>query len=148
MLQVLRASAEHAPEVAPLFDAYRAFFTGKSNEAESFAFLQERLKNDDSAIFLALNGGSACGFAQVYPLFSSWYARRIWFLSDLYVAPASRGNGVATTLIQRVKQFAAETQAGSVMVELPKAEPHLYHFYEALGFHQDTVFDLARYHPE
>ncbi len=34
------------------------------------------------------------------------------------------------------------------MVELPKAEPHLYTFYEALGFHRDTVFDLARYHPQ
>lgn len=148
MFKLFRATAEDADTVAPLFDAYRAFFTGKSDEAGSLAFVQERLKNLDSAIFLATGDGSACGFVQLYPLFSSWYARRIWFLSDLYVKPESRGKGIATGLVQHVKQFANETKAGSVMVELPKAEPHLYRFYDAMGFHLDTVFDLARYHPQ
>jgi hypothetical protein len=34
------------------------------------------------------------------------------------------------------------------MVELPHREPHLKAFYEGLGFHQDEVFDLARYRLE
>lgn len=148
MFEVLRASTEDAIDIAPLFDAYRAFFTGSSDEAGSLAFVQERLKNLDSAIFLAIGDAGACGFVQLYPLFSSWYAKRIWFLSDLYVEPASRGKGVATALVEHVKEFANKTNAGSVMVELPKAEPHLYRFYDAMGFHRDAVFDLARYHPE
>jgi hypothetical protein len=30
-VQILHATREHAQQLAPLFDAYRAFFTGKSN---------------------------------------------------------------------------------------------------------------------
>ena len=144
-LQILHASSEHAQQLAPLFDSYRAFFTGKSDIEESYAFLKERFAHQDSVVFVALNDGIMCGFAQIYPLLSSWYARRIWFLSDLYVEPEARGHGTASRLIERVKAHAAQTKSASVLVELPKAEPHLYRFYEHLGFHQDTVFDIARY---
>jgi GNAT superfamily N-acetyltransferase len=85
------------------------------------------------------------GFIQLYPLWSSWYCGRIWFLSDLYVDERARAAGVATALVERVKAHAAETNAVSVMVELPKDEPHLYAFYDKRGFKRDAVFDLARY---
>ncbi len=148
MEEIKRAAAADAGALAPLFDAYREFFTTRSNQAESRTFIEQRLQTGDSVIIMASRDGAVCGFAQLYPLFSSWYAKRIWFLSDLYVTEQARGLGIAKRIIEEVKMFAAQTHAASVMVELPKAEPHLYRFYEGLGFHQDTVFDLARYHPE
>ena len=148
MEEIRAATPADAAALAPLFDAYRAFFTGRNNVAQSHDFLRERLNKGESVITLAQDHGAVCGFAQLYPLFSSWYAKRIWFLSDLYVSEPARGRGVAKRIIEHVKAFADATGASSVMVELPKAEPHLYTFYEALGFHRDTVFDLARYHPQ
>ncbi|MBV8148992.1 MAG: GNAT family N-acetyltransferase [Candidatus Eremiobacteraeota bacterium] len=148
METIERATTRHAQALAPLFDAYRQFFTKKENVAESLRFVQERLENDDSVFFIGSIDEHVCGFAQLYPIFSSWYAKRIWFLSDLYVTPSARGRGIARRIIERVKAFAKETGAASVMVELPKVEPHLYRFYERLGFHQDKVFDLARYYPD
>jgi hypothetical protein len=47
-------------------------------------------------------------------------------------------------LVERVAAYAKETDASSVMVELPNREPHLERFYAKLGFHRDAVFDLAR----
>lgn len=145
---VSRASADRATEVAPLFDAYRAFFTGGGKLAESERFLRARLSRGESVVFVADRDGSACGFAQLYPLWSSWHCGRIWFLSDLYVAEEARKHGIGAMLVEAVKEHARATRASSVMVELPQSEPHLYTFYDRLGFRRDDVFDLARFRPE
>ncbi|HEX4013864.1 MAG TPA: GNAT family N-acetyltransferase [Candidatus Cybelea sp.] len=142
--RIERASARDVAHIVPLFDSYRSFFAGRSDGA-SRGFLEERLANEESVIFVAWIAGEANGFVQLYPLWSSWYCRRIWFLSDLYVAQAARGCGIGAQLVKRVVAHADETAASSVMVELPRREPHLAKFYASLGFAKDDVFELARY---
>jgi len=142
---IARATLADVAAIAPLFDAYRAFFTGGNRLDESRAFLEERIARDESVVFLARDGDEAAGFIQLYPLWSSWYCRRIWFLSDLYVREDARKRGVGRRLVERVIEYARETNAASVMVELPRREPHLEEFYRRLGFGRDEVFELARY---
>lgn len=145
MVEIVRARHEHSVELGRLFDEYRRFFTGGEDLDRSSAFIDARLQLGDSVIFVALFDGRPCGFIQLYPLWSSWHCKRIWFLSDLYVDESTRKRGAASKLVERVKEHAAESGAASVMVELPRAEPHLYAFYERLGFNRDPIFDLARY---
>jgi GNAT superfamily N-acetyltransferase len=142
---ITQATARDLDAVAPLFDAYRGFFAGHPDLAESRRFLAERFAAGDSVVFIAWRGGEAEGFIQLYPLWSSWHCRRIWFLSDLYVKETCRQRGAGQQLVERVVAYARETGASSVMVELPHREPHLAQFYAALGFHKDAVFDLARH---
>jgi ribosomal protein S18 acetylase RimI-like enzyme len=144
-MRIVRATIDHLDALAPAFDAYRRFFTRASCISESRSFLRERLSNADSVIFLAQDGGNTVGFLQLYPLFSSWYCKRVWFLSDLYVREDARGRGTASALVRQALAYAASTGASSVMVELPKAEPKLYEFYTRFGFLRDGVFDLFRY---
>lgn len=147
-IRIARAGLDDAPEIEPLYTAYRAFFNPAAEPQASRPFLEARFNDGDCIVFFARVDGVAAGFILLYPLWSSWYCRRIWFLSDLYVAQEFRELGIGKSLVERVKTFADESGAGSVMVELPHSEPHLYEFYDRLGFHKDTVFDLARYHPE
>ncbi|HEY6325623.1 MAG TPA: GNAT family N-acetyltransferase [Candidatus Cybelea sp.] len=144
-MTITRATPADATAVASLFDAYRAFFTGGNRLDESRRFLEERIARDESVTFVARDGEDAVGFIQLYPLWSSWYCRRIWFLSDLYVKESARKHGVGRRLVERVIEHARETDAVSVMVELPRREPHLEEFYRRLGFGRDEVFELARY---
>ena len=145
------ATVEHLSEsyfedAVRLFHAYRMYFAPHAAEVErSRAFLAQRIAADENVFFIALNDGKPCGFIQLYPLWSSWYCRRIWFLSDLYVDEDARGDGIATQLVERAIAHANQTDAASIMVELPKNEPHLYEFYDKRGFKRDPVFDLARY---
>lgn len=140
---IVRAEPDDLESLVPLFDAYRAFFAG--NELErSKQFLAERLRLRDSVIFLGRRNASVDGFIQLYPLWSSWHCRRIWFLSDLYVCEGSRKLGLGSRLVQRVAAYAQETDASSIMVELPRREPHLERFYAKLGFGKDPIFELAR----
>ncbi|HEX3457340.1 MAG TPA: GNAT family N-acetyltransferase [Candidatus Baltobacteraceae bacterium] len=141
----VRATLDDVAALTPLFDAYRTFFAGEHDASESGPFLKGRLGAGESVIFLARTAGDVAGFIQLYPLWSSWYCRRIWFLSDLYVIHAHRQRGIGRRLVERAVEHAKETDASSVMVELPHREPHLTKFYASLGFHKDSVFDLARY---
>lgn len=141
---IVRAERRDFEALAPLFDAYRAFFAGSDDVERSQRFLEERLRLCDSVIFLGRQDGSVEGFIQLYPLWSSWHCRRIWFLSDLYVREASRKHGLGSRLVERVAGYARETGASSVMVELPLREPHLERFYAKLGFAKDPIFNLAR----
>jgi GNAT superfamily N-acetyltransferase len=142
--RITRASAGDVAHIRPLFDAYRAFFAGRTDDT-SQRFLQERLAGEESVVFVGWIAAEASGFIQLYPLWSSWYCRRIWFLSDLYVAEAARGRGIGAGLVERAIAHANETEAASIMVELPRREPHLADFYAKLGFAKDEVFELARY---
>jgi GNAT superfamily N-acetyltransferase len=142
---IVAAVSRDLRALAPLFDAYRAFFAGAPNIDESRRFLAERFELGDATIFRARGDDSdAAGFIQLYPLWSSWYCRRVWFLSDLYVREANRGLGIGRRLVERAVTHAQQTGASSVIVELPRREPHLSGFYADLGFHKDGVFDLAR----
>jgi len=144
-VKIARATAGDTAAIAPLFDAYRAFFTGGNRLEESRAFLEKRISRDESVVFVAREGEETVGFIQLYPLWSSWYCRRIWFLSDLYVKESARNRGIGRALVERVVEVARETKAASVMVELPHREPHLEEFYRRLGFEKDAIFELARY---
>lgn len=146
------ATVEHLSEhyfedAVRLFHAYRIHFAPQAATQTdvSRSFLRRRVDAGENVFFIARSEGNACGFLQLYPLWSSWYCRRIWFLSDLYVDEDARGGGIATSLVERAVAHARETDAASVMVELPKDEPHLYEFYDKRGFKRDPVFDLARY---
>lgn len=141
--RIERATIRDLAQILGLFDAYRTFFAG-STDGSSYQFLEERLKREEAAIFVAWDGADAVGFVTLYPLWSSWYCRRVWFLSDLFVAETARGRGIGASLVERVIRYAKQTNASSVMVELPRREPQLAEFYAKLGFARDEVFELAR----
>ncbi len=129
--------------LVPLFDAYRSFFAGESPTG-SKEFLAERLTKNDAIFFMSFEGDAASGFLTLYPLFSSWYATTIWFLSDLYVAPEYRNQRLGRKLVAAAQDLAKERASRSIMVEIPHREPHLMRFYESLGFERDKDFNLYR----
>jgi len=139
------AKAGYLDGLVPLFDAYRAFFAG-GTPTGSREFLAARLDAGDGTFLLALDGDDALGFLTLYPLFSSWYATRIWFLSDLYVRDDVRKGGIGRRLVEAAKAFASEGGARSIMVEIPHREPHLVKFYEDLLFMRDRDFNLHRFY--
>lgn len=143
-VRVSRAGVDACDTLAPLFEAYRRHFTGSDDPAGSRAFLAERLARGDSVVYLAALQDRVAGFIQLYPLYSSWYVRPLWFLSDLFVDPATRGHGVARALIARVEQHAHETGAKGLLVEIPYSEPKLIGLYESAGYRKDAVFDVYR----
>lgn len=57
---------------------------------------------------VAERGGEIVGYAIVFPMFSSFRARRFLWLEDLFVAPEARGTGAGKALLAAVARLAVE----------------------------------------
>lgn len=138
---VRRAIAADLDAVAPLFDAYRQFY-GKAADLElARRFLSDRFTLGDSVVLIAEQpGGTAVGFVQLYPSFSSVRAARIYILNDLFVVPAARKQGVGSLLLKSAAEFARE--AGAVRLKLSTAVTNVtaQRLYESLGWKRDEEF--------
>ncbi len=121
--------------LSQLFDAYRQFYKQESDVPAVKMFLEERLKNQDSVIFIAFNEeGNAVAFTQLYPLISSVGMKKTWLLNDLYVDPAFRGQGISRELIERSKELARTTNANGLHLETEKTNNIGLKLYPSEGF--------------
>ncbi|HKV65858.1 MAG TPA: GNAT family N-acetyltransferase [Rhodanobacteraceae bacterium] len=135
-----RATLDDLDALTKLFDGYRVFYKQASDLARARTFIEERLRRDESVIFIARDGGNreALGFTQLYPMFSSVSARRIWVLNDLFVAPAARKRGVARALMDRARDFAAEAGALRLILETAEDNRSAQALYESLGYVRES----------
>ena len=106
------------------------------NGAENF--LKERLKNQDSEIFVAEENGILTGFTQLYPLFSSTRMKRYWLLNDLFVNENHRGKGHSKALIESAKELCIETKACGILLETDKTNEIGNQLYPSCGFEHYT----------
>lgn len=116
-VQIKKATIEDIKLVAPLFNAYRIFYRQEPDEKAAADFLQQRLINNESVIFIAFTNDIAVGFCQLFPIFSSVGLQRTWLLNDLYVNETARGKGVAAALLQQAKAFGMETDARWLLLQ-------------------------------
>src|SRR4051794_5561423 len=105
---VIEAQLEHVPVTGELFDSYRIFHGQAPDPEHAQRFVEQRLTNHESVIFLAMRDGRGLGFMQLYPSFSSLSMHRIWILNDLFVASSARRQGIGEALLTRAAQFAEE----------------------------------------
>jgi hypothetical protein len=71
MTEIRKATLEDLKLVVELFDKYRVFYEKESDKHKAEIFISDRLKLNDSEIFIAENENkSAIGFVQLYPIFS------------------------------------------------------------------------------
>lgn len=136
------ATLDNLDAIAPLFSDYRTFYTRQPDLETARRFLYERLSRDESTVILAYRDGEAApaGFTQMYPMFSSVRAARIYVLNDLYVAENTRRQGVGEALLRAAADFARSR--GAIRLELETTPDNLkaQSLYRAQGweFHQDT----------
>ena len=139
-VRIVRATAQDVERISPLFDAYRQFYKQKPDLARARAFIGERLKRDESVIFLALAGEEAVGFVQLYPCFSSTAMKGMWILNDLFVVLEARRGGAARALMERARQWAIETKADGLWLETAVDNHPAQRLYESLGWKRDNDF--------
>jgi GNAT superfamily N-acetyltransferase len=116
-IEIKKAGAEDVSLVAALFDAYRVFYKQHSNVTAAVNFLQDRLNKNESVIFIAFADDAAVGFCQLYPIFSSVGLQRTWLLNDLYVNENARGQGIASALLQKAKEWGTETHSRGLLLQ-------------------------------
>jgi len=142
-MRIIQATLEHLDLLTPLFVKYREFYGELPFPDSSRAFLEKRLRREESVIYLALHdedNSKLLGFCQLYPSYSSLSLKRVWILNDIYVAVDARRQLVADHLIQKAKKMARETQAVRMRVSTSANNDVAQKVYESIGFREDTQF--------
>jgi ribosomal protein S18 acetylase RimI-like enzyme len=138
--EIRRAAPGDAAAVAVLFDAYRQFYRREADLVGARRFIGERLERAESVIFLAEEAGTALGFTQLYPSFTSAGMARIFVLNDLFVAPQARGRGIATALLRRAADFGRTEGAVRLALSTATDNHAAQALYRRAGWQRDEAF--------
>lgn len=140
MIIVQKATIKKLEDLAQIFDLYRIFYKKESDIEGATQFLKERLENNESVIYVALDNeeDKIIGFVQLYPLFSSTRMQKLWLLNDLYVMKEYRNGGISKMLIEASKNLCIETNACGLMLETAKDNIIGNQLYPATDFVLDT----------
>lgn len=139
-LRIHRAVLTDLEALQPLFAGYREFYGQKSDPAGEHRFLHERLTNHDSVIFIARDGATAVGFAQLFQTYSSVRLAPTYVLEDLYVQPEARHRGAGNALLERAKQHAYKSGASGMFLETAHSNRTAQRLYESAGWKLESEF--------
>lgn len=137
MINIIQAKEEHIPILIPLLDKYRIFYDQNSDETEARRFLEARIKNKDSTIFIAFYNGSPAGFTQLYSTFSTVSLKPIFILNDLYVYNEFRKKGIGEELLNSAKNYCILLDYKGLALETA-INNHAQKLYERLGWKKNT----------
>lgn len=136
-----QASVTDIELLVPLFDAYRVFYGKSSDTLAARTFLLERFQHNQSVLFLALQpNGTAVGFTQLYPSFSSVSAARSFILNDLYVAPEARRSKVGARLLEAAATYGRAVGAIRLSLSTAIDNETAQALYASQGWVRDTKF--------
>jgi ribosomal protein S18 acetylase RimI-like enzyme len=115
---IRRATEADLDDLLPLIAAYRAFYGRPAEPAAERAFVASHLGAGTSVIFVASDAaGRAVGFAQLFPTHSTVHLGPSFVLEDLFVDPAARRSGIASSLLDRAVEHARECGAVGMFLE-------------------------------
>ena len=137
-MTIIQATINDLDALTDLFDLYRQFYQQPSDLDGARAFLNDRLSNEESVVFMAFDDTEAIGFVQLYPSYSSVSMKKIWVLNDLFVKETGRGKGFGEALLRRAIAFTKEAGAKGVLLETGKDNVTAQRLYEKIGFVQET----------
>lgn len=140
--EIKQAGINDLDELAEVFDLYRIFYGQASNVKGAKVFLQERMNQKESVIFLVRDKDRdlTAGFAQLYPSFSSVSMRKTFILNDLYVREEYRKQGIARILLDQVKVYAEGEKAKRLSLSTAVSNLQAQRLYEQGGYVKDEVF--------
>ncbi|WP_040952065.1 GNAT family N-acetyltransferase [Gorillibacterium massiliense] len=129
-------------ELSPIFNEYRIFYGQQSNVEGAYDFLFERFEHQESIIFAIRDTekNMICGFAQLYPVFSSISLKRSLLLNDLYVLEDYRKQGLGQLLLDEARKYANLIKAKGIELSTGINNVQAQRLYERNGYAKDQEF--------
>ena len=141
MTEIIRAEQAHINELSNLFNSYRVFYEQPSDIKKAREFIENRINNGESTIFVCYEKGQKLdGFVQLYSSFCSVSAGPILILYDLFVKAEKRGHGYGRALMDKATEYAKSNDYQRL--ELSTAIDNVIgqKLYESLGYIKDNEF--------
>lgn len=139
------------PEDVALMEALLATLGEAFDEVETYSgnrpsadYLRQLLKNDYFIAIAALKKGEVVGGLTAYELKKFEQERSEIYIYDLAVTAAHRREGIATALIQKLKEVAKACGAYVIFVQADIGDDAAIELYTKLGNREDVLhFDIT-----
>jgi aminoglycoside 3-N-acetyltransferase I len=139
------------PDDVALMEALLATFGEAFDEVETYGknrpsadYLRQLLMKDYFIAIAALKAGEVVGGLTAYELKKFEQERSEIYIYDLAVAAAHRREGIATALIQKLKEVAAACGAYVIFVQADLGDNPAIELYTKLGIREEVLhFDIA-----
>jgi ribosomal protein S18 acetylase RimI-like enzyme len=134
---IRKATTQDLDQLTNLFDQYVVFYKNPSNYEKHYAYLKERLENNEAIIFVASDDKSPdklFGFALIYVTFSSLALNKILILNDLFVDASARKKGIGEKLILQTVELAKELGSHDIRLRTAKSNTVAQGLYHKMGF--------------
>jgi ribosomal protein S18 acetylase RimI-like enzyme len=139
-ITIRTATTADIDALAPLFEAYRAFYEQTPDAAGAADYLQQRIDAADATVLLAENEGTVVGFALLYPAWSSLRMAPVLQLSDLFVEPSARAQGAGRMLMEACEALGIERGAARLQLETQRTNTVAQALYTELGWEIEEEF--------
>ena len=137
--KIIKAEEKHIEKIGILFDLYRQFYKYESNLIKSTNYIKDRINNNESIIFIAINDANeAIGFVQLYETFGSLDLGKIIILDDLYVKEDHRKNNIGKKLMIKSHEYAKKINAKRIQLSTAIDNYIGQSLYESLGYVKDA----------
>lgn len=130
--------------------ALLAMFASAFNDEASYAtsipsdaYLRRLLSREHFITLVAMKGGDVVGGLAAYVLDKFEQERSEIYIYDLAVAASHRREGIATALIERLKEIGAARGASAIFVQADHGDDPAIALYTKLGVREDVMhFDI------
>jgi GNAT superfamily N-acetyltransferase len=141
IVAVRQATISDLDLLVPMFDAYRQFYRKPSDLDFARRFLLERFQHNQSIVFIGeFANGSAVGFTQLFPSYSSASGARILILNDLFVRPEARRRKVGSMLLAAAAAYGRAVGAVRLTLSTEVTNLGAQSLYEAEGWIRQEEF--------
>ena len=144
--EIRRLGAGDIPSMRALLRVLGAAFDDLplyTSAQPSDAYLERLLGRDHFVVLAAFKGEEVVGGLAAYELEKFEQERSELYIYDLAVAAAHRRQGIATALIEKLKEIGAEGRAYVIFVQADLVDPPAIALYSKLGKREDVLhFDI------
>jgi len=129
----------HQKAVLCMMDAYSADPMGDAKPLSDFArmnLISGLRTHPTTLIFLAFRGDQPCGIAACFRGFSTFAAKSLINISDFFVDPVLRGQGIGRLLLEAILEEAKRTDCCKLTLEVQQNNSVARSIYGKFGFKQ------------
>jgi GNAT superfamily N-acetyltransferase len=127
------ATVDDAGEIARLLQDFNVEFDAPTPRPEVLATRLRVLLAEAETIAIVV-GSPLVGLALITLRPNVWYEGKVALLDELYVAPALRGQGIGSAIIERLLTMARETGVDLIEINVDEGDIDAQRFYRRHGF--------------
>lgn len=131
--QIIHLTKKDAGLFDELITLFKNVFKQEDKQNPSLFYLEELLSKSDFFVFAVLHEDKVVGGITGYELQKYYKAESEFFIYDLAVDPAFQRVGIASQLIEKIKEVCYQREINSIFVDAHTEDEHALKFYESLG---------------